>query len=172
MNFQSENKTIALPEQVKSAIEATAQIKSEIVQTEIQLGMIKSDVSENNRIVVTLNKKLQELRDQYSKFSTGDQDYLLAFKDLPALGKELAGILREIRIQNEVNVLLQQQFYKEKIQENKNTPTVEILDEALPPLKNSKPKILTSTIAGSIFIFLLLSIYFVLRENKKMITKN
>lgn len=167
MNFQSKNKTIAIPEQVKAAIEASAQIKSEIIQTEMQLGLIKSDVSENNRLVVALNKKLQELKNQYSQFETGSEDYLLAFKDLPTLGKDLAGLLRDVRIQNEVYVLLQQQYYKEKIQENREIPTVEILDEAIPPKKKSDPKILLSTFTSAFVIFLFISFLFLINAKKK-----
>ncbi len=163
-NFQSKNKMIALPEQVKAAIEATAEIKSEIVKTEIELGLIKSDVMQNNKLLVSLNKKLSELKDQYSKFSTGDQDYLLAFNDLPALGKELAGLLREVRIQNEVYILLQQQFYKEKILENKDIPTIQILDEALPPKKATAPRIIYSTLIGAIFFFILISLFVVIKN--------
>jgi uncharacterized protein involved in exopolysaccharide biosynthesis len=166
MNFQSKNKTIAIPEQVKAAIEASAQIKSEIIQTEMQLGLIKSDVSENNRLVVALNKKLQELKDQYSQFETGSEDYLLAFKDLPTLGKYLAGLLREVRIQNEVYVLLQQQYYKEKIQENREIPTVEILDEAIPPKKPVGPRVVYSSVVGAIFLFSLLSLIFIFKDKK------
>jgi uncharacterized protein involved in exopolysaccharide biosynthesis len=167
MNFQSKNKTIAIPEQVKAAIEASAQIKSEIIQTEMQLGLIKSDASENSRIVAALNKKLQELKNQYLQFETGSADYLLAFKDLPTLGKDLAGLLREVRIQNEVYVLLQQQYYKEKIQENREIPTVEILDEAIPPKKKSDPKILLSTFTSALVIFLLTSFIFLIIAKKR-----
>jgi uncharacterized protein involved in exopolysaccharide biosynthesis len=172
MNFQSKNKTIAVPEQVKAAIEASAQIKSEIIQTEMQLGLIKSDVSENNRLVAALNKKLQELKDQYSQFETGGGDYLLAFNDLPTIGRDLAQLLREVRIQNEVYVLLQQQYYKEKIQENREIPTVEILDEAIPPKKPVGPRILYSTVIGTIFFFVLLSIVFILRDRKFYSSEN
>ena len=172
MNFQSKNKTIAIPEQVKAAIEASAQIKSEIIQTEMQLGLIKSDASENSRIVAALNKKLQELKSQYSQFETGSEDYLLAFKDLPTLGKDLAGLLRDVRIQNEVYVLLQQQYYKEKIQENREIPTVEILDEAIPPKKPIAPRVVYSSVVGAIFLFILLSLIFILKDKKFYNNKN
>ena len=172
MNFQSKNKTIAIPEQVKAAIDASAQIKSEIIQTEMQLGLIKSDVSENNRLVTALNKKLQELKNQYSQFETGSEDYLLAFKDLPTLGKDLAGLLREVRIQNEVYVLLQQQYYKEKIQENREIPTVEILDEAIPPKKPIAPRVIYSSVVGGIFLFILLSVVLILKNKKFYDDKN
>lgn len=167
MNFQSKNKTISLSEQVKAAIDASTKLKSEIVETEIKLGLVKSDVSESNRLVIALAKKLEELKNQYSKFENGDEDYLLAFKDLPTLGKQLASLIREVKIQNEVYVLLQQQFYKEKIQENRDLPTIEILDEAIPPDKKTSPKVLVSSILGMLIVFLSTSLFFVLSTRKK-----
>lgn len=166
MKFQSKNKTIALTDQIKAAIEGSAQLKTEIMKTEIELGLIKSDAGESSRLYNSLNKKLQELKAQYSKFETGSTDYLLAFKDVPVLGKELASLYREVRIQNEVYVLLQQQYYQEKIQENKDIPTVQVLDEAIPPKKKSEPKIAFATIIGSLFICLILCSYIVLKQNK------
>ncbi|HQF43031.1 MAG TPA: GNVR domain-containing protein [Ignavibacteriaceae bacterium] len=166
MKFQSKNKTIALTDQIKAAIEGSAQLKTEIMKTEIELGLIKTDAGESSRLYNSLNKKLQELRAQYSKFETGSTDYLLAFKDVPVLGKELAGLLREVRIQNEVYVLLQQQYYQEKIQENKDIPTAQVLDEAIPPKKKSEPKIVLSTLTGSILI-MMICIFILLISNKK-----
>ena len=166
MKFQSKNKTIALTDQIKAAIEGSAQLKTEIMKTEIELGLIKTDAGESSRLYNSLNKKLQELRAQYSKLETGSTDYLLAFKDVPVLGKELAGLLREVRIQNEVYVLLQQQYYQEKIQENKDIPTAQVLDEAIPPKKKSEPKIVLSTLTGSILI-MMICIFILLISNKK-----
>lgn len=166
MLFQKNNKTISLPDQIKVAIENAAQLKSEIMKTEIEIGLLKNSFTENNKMIISLEKKLSELRQQYSKFEMGDEDYLVAFKDVPEVGKKLASLLRDVKIQNEVYLLLQQQFYKEKIQENKDIPTVDVLDEALPPSKKSSPKVVFSTIFGSIFIFFTTSLIFVLKENK------
>ena len=70
---------------------------------------------------------------------------------------------------NEVYVLLQQQYYKEKIQENRDIPTVEILDEAIPPLKASSPRIIFSTVTGGILIFLLMSLITIISERKTVL---
>lgn len=155
MEFQSKNKTIALSDQIKAAIEGSAELKTEIIKTEIELGLIQSDAGESNRLYNSLNQKLQQLKSQYSKFESGNSDYLLAFKDVPILGKELAGLLREVRIQNEVYVLLQQQYYKERIQENKDIPTVQVLDAAIPPKKKSEPKVILNTLTGSLLTILI-----------------
>ena len=158
MLFQKKNKTISLPDQLKAAVESASKIKSEIVKTEVELELVKYNVQEDSRTVRSLSQKLYQLKEQLDKMEVGNQDYLLAFKDVPEIGKELAVLYREVKIQNEVYILLQQQYYKEKIQENRDLPTVEVLDEAVPPNKKSAPKTIASTLAGAIFSFLLMTI--------------
>jgi len=166
MRFQDENKTISLPKQISAAIDAAAKLKAEIIQTEIELGFLETNLREDNQSLIALRTKLSELREQYNKMQLGSKDYLLAFSDVPELGKELSDLLRDVKIQNEVYLLLQQQYYKEKIQENRDIPTVEILDEAIPPLRKSSPKVIFSTIVGGIFIFLIFSLFVVVKEKK------
>ncbi len=166
MNFQDTNKTVALPEQVSAVIDAAAKIKSEIVKTEIEIGFLKTNLTDDSRELQSLRKKLAQLQDQFKKMELGNQDYLLAFKEVPELGKELASLLREVKIQNEVYMMLQQQYYKEKIQENRDLPTVEVLDEAIAPVKAASPRVLLSTVLGGIFVFLLMSLILIISERK------
>ncbi len=168
MLFQKKNKTVALPEQVKVVIEAAASLKAEILKTEVELGLLQPNLREDSKTLATLKSRLQELRNQYNKMEMGNQDYLLAFKDVPELGRELAKLVREVKIQNEVYLLLQQQYFRERIQENRDLPTIEVLDEAIPPTKVASPKKITSTILGGIFTFLLMSLIIIVSESKKM----
>lgn len=161
MLFQKMNKTVSLPEQVKAAIESAANLKADIIKTEIELGLLQPNLKEDSKTLLTLRSKLQELRNQYNKMEMGNQDYLVAFKDVPEIGRELAKLVREVKIQNEVYLLLQQQYFKERIQENRDLPTVEVLDEAIPPLKASSPRLILSTILGGIFTFLIMSFIFI-----------
>jgi tyrosine-protein kinase Etk/Wzc len=172
VEFQKINKTIALPEQVSAVIDAAAKIKSEIMKTEIEIGLLKFNLTEDSKELQSLRQKLSQLQQQYDRFEIGNQDYLLAFKEVPELGKELTSLLREIKIQNEVYTLLQQQYYKEKIQENRDLPTVEVLDKAIFPLKADSPRILFSTFFGGIFVFLLISLFFLVMERKNYLLKN
>lgn len=172
MLFQKKNKTVALPEQVKAAIEAAADLKTDIVKTEIELGLLQPNLRDDSKTLLTLKSKLQELRNQYNKMEMGNQDYLIAFKDIPEMGRELAILVREVKIQNEVYMLLQQQYFKERIQENRDLPTIEVLDEAIPPLKASSPRLIFSTVMGGVFIFLLMSLLYIANEMKIIKFKN
>lgn len=168
MSFQKSNKTFSLPEQVKSAIDAAAKIKAEITTTEIELGMVQPNLQEDNRTLITLRSKLEQLREQYNKMEMGSKDYLVSFKEVPQIGKDLTSLLREVKIQNEVYLLLQQQYYKEKIQENRDIPTVDVLDEAIPPDTASGPRVIYSSIVGGVFIFIFVSLILIYFEQKKM----
>ncbi len=164
--FQQKHKAISLPEQLSAAIDAASKLKSEIVKNEVELGIARNNLREDSKEVASLKENLIELKTQYGKMEAGSNDYLLSFKDLPVLSKQLASLLREVKIQNEVYLLLQQQYYKEKIQENRDLPTVQVLDKAIPPLKASSPRIIFSTFTGALFFFLLSSLVFIIDGRK------
>ncbi len=166
VNFQKKNKTFSLSDQMKAAIEAASKIKSEITRLEIELNLIKGEVTEDNKYYTSLKKQLEELRNQYNKFDTDRIDYLLSFKNAPELGQEFASLYREIRIQNEIYVMLQQMYYKEKIQENRDIPAIDILDEPVIPEIQSSPRIFFSSAVGTIFIFFGLCGFFALKDSK------
>jgi tyrosine-protein kinase Etk/Wzc len=131
--------------------------------------MIQSNLKEDNRTLLALRSKLEQLREQYNKMEMGSQDYLVSFKEVPQLGRELASLLREVKIQNEVYLLLQQQYYKEKIQENRDLPTIEVLDAAIPPQKPVGPRLIYSTVLAGFFVFILVSLIIAYLEQKKLI---
>ncbi|MBK7230505.1 MAG: hypothetical protein IPH97_16925 [Ignavibacteriales bacterium] len=166
MFFQQKNKTIDLPEQVNAAIDAATQLRSEIFRTEIELGLLKNSIQEDSKTYISFRNKLQTLNNQYSKLEMGNEDYMIAFSDVPNLGKELAGLVREVKIQNEVYILLQQQYFKERIQENRDLPTIETLDEAIVPQIPSSPRTIYSTFLGFLFFFLFTSLLFVINDKK------
>lgn len=171
MQFRKKNKTISLPEQLQVAIESSAKIRAEIIKTEIEIGLLEPNLQKDNQLLISLKKKLSELNQEYKKFETGAEDYLIAFNDVPKLSMEFAKNIREVKIQNEVYLLLQQQYYKEKIQENRDLPTIEILDEAIKPLKKTAPKTVYSTVLTFIFSFLFISFYFIIKDRKIQIFK-
>jgi len=69
-------------------------------------------------------------------------------------------LLRDVKVQETVWGLLNQQYYQAKIQEARDTPTIQVLDEAVPPEMKSKPKRKLLVLVGG-FLALLFSIFFV-----------
>jgi uncharacterized protein involved in exopolysaccharide biosynthesis len=175
--FQEKNDAIALPEQVNAAIEAAADIKAEIIASEVKLGALKATLNPDHPEVQKLNLEVRELRDALSEIKYGkarqDTSFSLfpSFVEAPELGVKLIQLTREMEVQNKLYEFLVQQYEQAKLQEAKDTPTVQVLDSAIPPIKRDKPqRKLTVLIGGSLAIFLSLfavfSIEFFYRAQK------
>ena len=171
MEFQKSNKTISLPEQLNSVIESAAKLKAEIVNTEIEIALLEPNSRPDNKNLLALRKKLNQLYKEYEKFDLDSDDYLVAFSDVPELGMQLSKLVRTVKIKNEVYLLLQQQYYKERIQENRDVPTIDILDEAIPPDKYVSPRLGYNTAVGSVFVLLAVSFFFLVKEKKLLLFK-
>ena len=164
--FQKENKTIALPEQLKAAIDAAAKVKSDILATQIELEFRLKTMSETSPEVEAVKSKLASLQKEYNKFQTNSDELFVGFKEAPALGVKLSNYYREVRVLSEVYSLLQQQYFKELIQEQKDIPTIEVLDTAVPPLRTSSPKMFQSVLAAAFLFFTLTFLYYFRKEDE------
>lgn len=145
--FQSKYKAVDLEEQTRIAIEKAGEIKGTIMAKEVELQVTLQTMKRDNPIIERLQKELDELKKQFEHLQFGNsvlsedqKDYFIPFADVPAVGLRLAELIREVKVQETVWQLLNQQYYSAKIQEARDTPTVQVLDKAVPPEKRSKPK--------------------------------
>jgi tyrosine-protein kinase Etk/Wzc len=74
---------------------------------------------------------------------------------LPELGLEMARLFREVEIQTRLLAFLLPQYEQAKIQEVRDTPTVQIIDPAVPPQLKYAPKRLF-IVLGAFFSSLLI----------------
>jgi tyrosine-protein kinase Etk/Wzc len=165
--FQEKYKAVSLEEQTKAAIEEAGVIKGNIIAKEVEIGVAEQMMKQDNVIIIKLRKELEELQKQYNYLQYGNdeslenkKEFYIPFADVPSVGLELANLLRDVKVQETVWQLLNQQFYQAKIQEARDTPTIQILDEAVPPEMRSKPKRKLLILIGS-FLALLFSMFFV-----------
>jgi uncharacterized protein involved in exopolysaccharide biosynthesis len=146
--FQEEHKTISLDEQMKTAIQTAANLKAEMVLNEIELNVLSQNLSPSHPRIQQLRTKTTQIRKQLEKMEFGDQDteseksqvLYVPFSEVPKLGLELARLTRDLKIQEAIFELLSSQYEQAKIQEAKDTPTIQVLDRAVPPEKRSRPK--------------------------------
>jgi len=84
------------------------------------------------------------------------------FSDIPDLEVELMGLQREIEIQSMLYAFLTQKYEESKIQEARDTPTIQILDAANKPEKRYQPKRQLMVVGYSIIMLFLSMVYVVL----------
>lgn len=159
--YQSKFKALDLQEQTKVVIEKAGEIKGTIIAKEVELQLALQIMRPDNPAVVRLQTELNELRKQFEHLQFGNsvafedqKDYFIPFSDVPEVGIRLAELLREVKVQETVWQLLNQQYYSAKIQEARDTPTVQILDEAQPPERRTKPKRALLVLAAGFLSFM------------------
>jgi len=145
--FQEKHQAVSLEEQTKAAIEAAGEVKGKILAKEVELGVLLQSMKPSNPEVIRLQREIDEMKRQYASLQFGEavpleqpKDFFIPFAEVPEVGLELAKLLRETKVQETVWELLNQQYYQAKIQEARDTPTVQVLDEAVPPERRTSPK--------------------------------
>jgi len=144
--FQERNRAIVLDEQMKASVQAAAELKAQMVSAEIEMNVLGKNMSPNHPQIQQLRTRIKEIRKQLEILESGSQDSLgnkvlgVPFSQAPSLSLELVRLSREVKIQEKLFELLTQQYEQYKIEETKDTPTVQVLDKATPPEKKFRPK--------------------------------
>ncbi|MBN1999825.1 hypothetical protein JW935_19875 [candidate division KSB1 bacterium] len=177
--FQREHKTIALEEQTRASIEQAGELKGEIIAKRAQLQTLRMTLKQENPRFIRLQREIDELEKEYANLQYGTLplggdkgEFYVPLADVPEVGVQLAELLRDVKVQETVWSLLNQQYYQAKIDEARDTPTVQVLDPAVPPERPNWPrKGLLAVIFG--LLSLILSVLFVFgREYYRHLQQN
>ncbi len=161
--FQTQNRTVAIEAQSKAMIEATAMIQAQVMAQEVQLQVMGSYLSSNNPEIARVQSSISELRKQLQIMETGKSgkerlpgDRLRpAITSVPTLALEYGRLARDLKVQETLYALLISQYEQAKLTEARDTPTVQVLDPAIPAERKSRPKILLNVlIAGILSLFI------------------
>ncbi len=144
--FQEINNMISLPEQTHAAIEAASKIKGHILANEVRLEVLKTaynsghpDIDQLINEIAALTKQLYWMEYGKEIEHTNIKNIFPAFSRMPELETQLRQLMREVEIQNTLFTFLTQQYEEAKINEAKDTPTIQILDIAVKPNVKYKP---------------------------------
>jgi capsule polysaccharide export protein KpsE/RkpR len=153
-------------------------------QTEIQLNVSKVTLNPNNpavkRYEIMLNEQEKQLDLITSSLDKQLLDIILGFEKIegknlinelehlptminfdnfPGLGMENARLIRELTIQNTLLELLLPQYETARLEESKNIPTLQVIDEPKVAINKTKPIRSLIVIASVIMAFLLSIVY-------------
>ncbi len=176
--FQKEHSAIALDEQVKAAINAIADLRGQLVMAEIEFGVMKKSLSPDNTRYKNQQFKIQQIRKQLERMEVGDTAFPdssilnVPMSEAPELGLAYARLMRDLKIQETIFELLKQQYEQARIQEMRDTPTVQVLDVARVPEKKSRPmRTMFAAMAGvmsfGLTLFFVIILEFAQREKER-----
>lgn len=147
-DFQERNQTIEISEQVKSALEIMSSLTGEAIALEVEMQILGQYASKSSDEFVSKKSRYDEISSQLRKFkqdSARDEDDMIrsffpTLDRVPQVTLDYLRLLRQVKIEETVYELLIKEHEKSKIEETRDTPTVQILDRAAVPELRSRPK--------------------------------
>ena len=133
---------VSLEEQTTAAIEVATELISRISIDEVKLQTLKQMFPAEHPEIKILLSEIAELNVQLKALDNGDKEMTLipGFSKVPNLALELRRLFRDVKVHNTLYTFLTQQYEDAKIQEARNTPTIQVLDPAIPPVKKTRPR--------------------------------
>lgn len=160
--FQTRYGAVGLDEQMRAVMEQAGVIKGNMIAKQVELDLMRRSMTPDNPALAAMAAEIAALENQYQSLQSGNAardelqtKYLIPFAEMPVLGRRLAELTRELKVQETIWQLLNQQYYQAKIQEARDTPTVQVLDRALPPEFRTQPKRLLLLLIGTSVVFIL-----------------
>lgn len=159
--FQEVSKTIKADSQATAAFQGIAKLQAEIITKEVQLATLYNSMTDESNEVKMLKAGIAKLKSKLGAMTGngGAGNVIPSVGNMPGLGLEYVRKLRELKMQEAIFEQLSKQYEIAKLNEAKDSSSLQVLDEAVVPLHKSKPKrsmiVLLSTITAffvSIFI--------------------
>lgn len=150
--FREQHKILALEEQVQAIVENAVKIGTQIAETEIELELAKVRLAPSHATVLGLEKQLLILQGQYEKIQDGglveEDAFSIPLNNIPHLSRQYLNFVRDIKILEQINAFLETQRAQEAIQEERDIPTLHVLDYAVVPERKSAPNKTLMTMFG------------------------
>lgn len=140
--FQEKSSTLKADDQIKASIESIAKLQAQITTLEVQLAAARQSLTDESPEVRSLLASLTQLKKQLAIMTgvTGSGGGIPSIGSAPAIGIEYFRKLREFKTQEALHEQLTKQFELAKLNEARDSSSLQVLDDAVVPSKKSKPK--------------------------------
>src|SRR5438046_10412373 len=108
---------------------ADAKLAGQIQEFEMQRNVEEHELGPGSPRIQTIQAAIDAAKVELQKYDDGGAgDYVLALKNVPALSRELAGNLREVKVLEQVTGFLRQELEQDRITEQRDLPSLPVLD--------------------------------------------
>lgn len=176
-DFQRRHHAIQIDAQTTGALEIAAQLQGRILAAEVELDLLQQRARPTAPEVRSKNEELQALRSKYAEL-TATQPRLdpkqpvneargglfPPFESVPDLALQYLRLMRDLKVQEALHALLVQQLETSRIEEQKNTPVLSVLDMAEPGERPVYPRKLVLVLVAALAAALWVAVIAVLVE--------
>ncbi|MBZ2177277.1 MAG: GumC family protein [Acidobacteriota bacterium] len=149
---QERTGVVQITSQLDASIRAIGQMRAEIAGREVALRTMAQSVTEQNPEYVRLATELQALRGQLRRLEQSDGsragDPLIPARSMAAAGIDYVRMTREVKFRETLLELLTRQYEAAKVDEAKQAPVLQVVDNAAAPDQKSGPSRLLIVLFG------------------------
>jgi tyrosine-protein kinase Etk/Wzc len=159
-SFQENTGALQLDEQARAVMTGIATLEAQVAAAEIQLKVMKTYATQNNPDIKRLQEQLNALREERKKLEEKEVSYfdlansVIPTGKIPALGTEYLRKQREFKYQQTLWEVLLKQYEVARLDEARDSSTIQIIADATVPEKKYKPKmplvVAVSTLVGMV----------------------
>lgn len=144
--FQQKYGVVALPEQLEASIKAMAEIYGKMEVQDVELNVLRQTLASGHPSIKSAEIEQAALREKIRSLNTGtdsknDVKVLIPFRQAPDLGTAYIRLFREVEIQYKILQFVGPLYEQAKVEEQRATPSVIVLDTASVPERKAKPKV-------------------------------
>ncbi len=174
VSFQKTTNAISIPDQTIAMIHAASDIKAQQMANDVKLDVMRNNLGQNHPMVEQLQLMSEELESQYDRMISGQEGGLfIGLQELPELGRKYADIIRRVRVQSSLLEFIYPQYESARIQEERETANVQILDRAVVPNYKTRPaRKLIVMVSGALSVVVTLVIVLILEYTFSLSKKN
>jgi uncharacterized protein involved in exopolysaccharide biosynthesis len=123
--FQEKHGLVIVPEKTSSSIGGIAELYALKAMKELQLGIMERSLAQENVLLEAAKTELSEINRK--------------LKDIPELGVAYFRLYRDLAVQQKIFEMLTPLYEQAKIEEQRNTPTLQVLESGNIPERPARP---------------------------------
>lgn len=159
------NGILSIDTQSKAILETSARLRASISAKEIQLKSMQANLTPSNSLIKRVSQELVAMQSELSKLENGKKDVLNSESSTSELNNQNIQKLRDIKHNQMLYDILVKQYEIARLDEAKEAPIIQILDQAIEPERKNKPQRLLIALTAS-FIGFLLILFFIFSSEK------
>lgn len=168
--FQKRHGIVAMPEQATASVKVAAEFAAELAVKEIELEALRRIQPEDNALLEMRRVEVEAVRRKMAELNSGEDlrpgevKTLVPFSQIPDLTVEFVRRYRDVQIQNRILEFLTPIYEQAKVEEQRQTPSVIVLDRGVPAERKARPKRLLIVLAGMLTGLMGMTLYIFLAE--------
>lgn len=166
---------ISVDSDSRAIVETVARLRAQISAKEIQLGAMRAFITTSNPTYSRAQEELNSLRTELLKLENGRIDtpgQQTSQSSNKQVGLENIKILRDVKYYQMLYELLAKQYEAARLDEAKDASIIQVLDVAVEPERNFKPKRLYIVLLASAAALLLAIIASFIFETKRRVLRS